>query len=32
MPALPPGKYQLFGVVDYGGESLTAARAALEIR
>jgi hypothetical protein len=32
MPSLRPGRYQLLGVVDFGGTSLTAARAALEIR
>jgi hypothetical protein len=32
MPALPPGKYTLYAVVDFGGAELTAAQAALEIR
>ena len=32
MPRLRAGRYTLIGVVDFGGESLTAARAALEIR
>jgi len=32
MPALPPGKYTIYAVVDFGGESLTAAQAELEIR
>ncbi len=32
MPALPPGKYTLYAVVDFGGHELTAAQAALEIR
>jgi len=32
MPALAPGHYTLYAVVDFGGESLTAAEAALEIK
>ena len=32
MPKLPPGKYLLVALVDYGGEQLTAVQAALEIR
>lgn len=32
MPTLPPGKYTLFAVVDFGGAALTAAQAELEIR
>ena len=32
MPLLPPGKYTLYAVVDFGGAELTAAQAALEIR
>lgn len=32
MPDLPPGKYVLYAVVDFGGAELTAAQAALEIR
>ena len=32
MPALPPGKYTIYAVVDFGGETLTAAQAELEIR
>jgi hypothetical protein len=32
MPALPHGKYRLFGVIDYGGPALAAARADLEVR
>jgi hypothetical protein len=32
MPSLRPGRYSLIGVVDFGGATLTAARAALEIR
>jgi hypothetical protein len=31
MPALPRGKYTLYAVVDFGGEQLTAAQAALEV-
>jgi hypothetical protein len=32
MPTLPPGKYTIYAVVDFGGAELTAAQAALEIR
>ncbi len=32
MPPLAPGHYTLYAVVDFGGESLTAAEAALEIK
>jgi hypothetical protein len=32
MPELPPGKYVLYAVVDFGGHELTAAQAALEVR
>lgn len=32
MPLLPPGKYTLFAVANFGGPTLTAAQAALEIR
>ena len=32
MPALPRGRYVLYAVVSYGGDTLTAAQAALEIR
>lgn len=32
MPALPAGSYRLYAVVDFGGSTLTAAEAALEIR
>ncbi len=32
MPDLPPGKYTIYAVVDFGGHELTAAQAALEIR
>lgn len=32
MPDLPPGKYTIVAVVDFGGHELTAAQAALEIR
>ena len=32
MPTLPPGKYTIYAVVDFGGDSLTAAQAELEIR
>jgi len=32
MPNLAPGHYTLYAVVDFGGESLTAAEAALEIK
>ncbi|HCT58484.1 MAG TPA: hypothetical protein DGD08_14865 [Gemmatimonas aurantiaca] len=32
MPHLAPGHYTLFAVVDFGGETMTAAQAALEIR
>jgi hypothetical protein len=32
MPALPPGKYTIYAVVNFGGEALTAAQAELEIR
>ncbi|WP_145979123.1 hypothetical protein [Gemmatimonas phototrophica] len=32
MPALPPGKYTLFAVVHFGGASLAAAQADLEIQ
>ncbi|MBY0490861.1 MAG: hypothetical protein K2R93_13550 [Gemmatimonadaceae bacterium] len=32
MPTLPPGKYTLYAVMDFGGAELTAAQAALEIR
>lgn len=32
MPTLPPGKYTLYAVVDFGGRELTAAQAALEVR
>lgn len=32
MPELPPGKYTLYAVVDFGGRELTAAQAALEVR
>lgn len=32
MPKLAPGKYTIYGVVDFGGPSLVAAQAALEIR
>lgn len=32
MPFLPPGKYTIVAVVDFGGHELTAAQAALEIR
>lgn len=32
MPTLPPGKYVLYAVVDFGGHELTAAQAALEVR
>ena len=32
MPALPPGKYTIYAVIDFGGESLTAAQADLEIQ
>ena len=31
MPALPPGKYTIYAVVNFGGEALTAAQADLEI-
>jgi len=32
MPSLPPGKYTIYAVVNFGGETLTAAQAELEIR
>jgi len=32
MPTLPPGKYTIYAVVNFGGEALTAAQAELEIR
>lgn len=32
MPALEPGRYTLYAVVDFGGEMMTAAQAALEVR
>ena len=32
MPTLPPGKYTIYAVVNFGGDSLTAAQAELEIR
>jgi hypothetical protein len=32
MPPLAPGHYTLYAVVDFGGDSLTAAEAALEIK
>ncbi len=32
MPLLPPGRYTIYAVVDFGGSELTAAQAALEIR
>ncbi|WP_309672176.1 hypothetical protein [Gemmatimonas sp.] len=32
MPSLPPGKYTIYAVVNFGGEALTAAQAELEIR
>ncbi|QJR34405.1 hypothetical protein [Gemmatimonas groenlandica] len=32
MPSLPPGKYTIYAVVNFGGDSLTAAQAELEIR
>lgn len=32
MPSLPPGKYTIYAVVNFGGASLTAAQAELEIR
>ena len=32
MPSLPPGRYTIYAVVDFGGETLTAAQAELEIR
>lgn len=32
MPSLPPGKYTIYAVVDFGGDMLTAAQADLEIR
>ncbi|HEY0929379.1 MAG TPA: hypothetical protein VGE27_05625 [Gemmatimonas sp.] len=32
MPQLAPGHYTLYAVVDFGGEQLTAAQAALEIK
>lgn len=31
MPALAPGRYTLYAVVDFGGDELTAAEAALEV-
>lgn len=32
MPSLPPGKYTIYAVVDFGGATMTAAQAELEIR
>ncbi|MBL0940498.1 MAG: hypothetical protein IBJ03_16505 [Gemmatimonadaceae bacterium] len=32
MPTLAPGRYTLYAVVDFGGDALTAAEAALEIK
>ncbi len=32
MPALPPGKYTIYAVVNFGGDAFTAAQAELEIR
>lgn len=32
MPSLPPGKYTIYAVVNFGGDALTAAQAELEIR
>ena len=32
MPSLPPGRYTMYAVVNFGGDTLTAAQAELEIR
>jgi len=32
MPKLPRGKYTMIAIVDYGGETMTAAKAALQMR
>ncbi|WP_411281442.1 hypothetical protein [Gemmatimonas sp.] len=32
MPSLPPGKYTIYAVVNFGGDTMTAAQAELEIR